>query len=65
MKKEIMPTTMKVIEYRMMHPNCKYCKNRMWPFERCAATNQKMSKRVAKRCPCYVPEKWLYEKDGE
>ena len=65
MKKEIIPTTMKVIEYRTMHPNCNYCKNRILPFERCVATDQMMSKRAAKRCPCYVPEEWKYEKGGK
>lgn len=51
---------MTVTEYRKQNPNCDYCKNRVPPFEICIATAKRMSKRRAKRCPCYVAEEWKY-----
>jgi hypothetical protein len=54
---------MKVHEYRKLHPDCAYCKHRIPPFEKCSATNKRMSKRTAKKCPCYCPEEWKYETD--
>jgi hypothetical protein len=32
-----------------------------WMTYQCDATQKKMSKRTAKKCPCYVPEKWKYD----
>lgn len=49
---------MTVYEYRRKHPDCEYCKNMCRPFDRCLATNQKMSKRTARKCPCYAAEGW-------
>ena len=59
---------MTVKEYREKHPNCKYCKNWMcmdsYGYE-CSATRKRMTKRTAKKCPCYVPEKWLLDEKEE
>lgn len=60
---------MTVDEYRKKHPNCEYCDNKISPFERCIATDKRMSKRTAKKCPCFVPKKWGWgygtdKKDG-
>ena len=58
---------MTVKEYREKSPNCKYCHHCAYragvPLERCDATNKVMSKRTAKKCPCYVPKSWAYEID--
>lgn len=62
MKKEVKSIAMTVTEYRTKYPSCEYCRNRMRPFDRCIATNKRISKRTAKKCPCYVPEEWKYEK---
>lgn len=57
---------MKVTEYRRKHPNCKYCAHYGgWMSYKCDATQKKMSKRTAKKCPCYVPEKWKYDDFAE
>ena len=59
---------MTVKEYRIEHPNCKYCHHNTIqagvPFEKCDATHKVMSKRTAKKCPCYIPKVWVYEKGG-
>lgn len=55
---------MTVFEYRKEHPDCEYCKNRIPPFDVCVATNKKMNKITAKKCPCFVPEEWRLEKKG-
>ena len=60
-----MPKKMTVTEYRKSHPDCAYCYNRIRPFERCLATNKIMSTQTAKKCPCYVPEKWKYNEGSE
>lgn len=53
---------MTIKEYREKHPNCKYCLNRAdAPFKRCNATNKVMSKRTAKKCPCYRPQVWIFD----
>ena len=53
---------MKVTEYRRKHPNCGYCYHMIGrPGNTCWATGKTMSKRTAKKCPCYVPEKWKYD----
>lgn len=52
---------MTVKEYREKHPDCEYCHHRVQPFFNCIALNKRMSKRTAKKCPCYVPTKWKYE----
>ena len=52
---------MTVTEYREKNPDCKYCKHRIPPFSICQATNKKMSKRQAKKCPCYEAEKWNFD----
>lgn len=57
---------MTVKEYREKHPNCEYCKNWMWGDEygyKCSATKQVMRKRTAKKCPCYVAEKWRFDEE--
>ena len=53
---------MTVTEYREKHPDCQYCKHRIPPFDTCSAINKRMSKRQAKKCPGYVPEKWYLDK---
>lgn len=55
---------MTVYEYRKKHPDCGYCHHRNPPFDYCSATNKRTSKKTAKKCPCYVPEKWDYEVEG-
>ena len=55
---------MTVYEYRKKHPDCGYCHHRIPPFDNCCATNKRMSKKTAKKCPCYVPKKWDYEVEG-
>ena len=53
---------MTVAEYRTKHPNCEYCKNRMsGESYKCSATDKRISKRTAKKCPCYIPRIWQYE----
>lgn len=53
---------MTVKEYREKHPNCKYCKNRMSGEDyECSATGKRITKRTAKKCPCYIPIIWKYE----
>jgi hypothetical protein len=52
---------MTVKEYREKHPNCQYCNHRTWGMDRCSATDKRMSKRTAKKCPCYIPEKWYLD----
>ena len=64
MKNKVTSIAMTVTEYRTKHPNCEYCRNRMHPFKRCIATNKKMSEKTTKKCPCYIPEKWKFEKGG-
>ena len=54
---------MTVDEYRKKHPNCEYCNHRIPPFEFCLATNKRMGKLRAQKCPCYVPKKWGYGTD--
>ena len=59
---------MTVKEYREKYPNCKYCKNWMCMDgygDECSATRKRMTKRTAKKCPCYVPEKWLLDEKEE
>lgn len=55
---------MTVHEYRKNYPDCEYCKHRIPPFDVCQATNKRMRKRTAKKCPCYAPEEWAFEKKG-
>jgi hypothetical protein len=58
--------TMTVKEYREKHPSCFYCHHRLCGnFNICDATRKRVSTKTAKKCPCYVPEKWHYEKGGE
>lgn len=52
---------MTVTEYRTHHPDCAYCKNKSFGSEFCSAINKKMSKRQAKRCPCYTPMGWMFD----
>lgn len=51
---------MTVKEYREKHPRCEYCLHNYARFPstlfRCPATEQRMSKRTAKKCPCYIPK---------
>ena len=54
---------MTVKEYREKYPNCKYCNHRMLGFDNCQATGKRMSKRTAKKCPCYIPETWRFDKE--
>lgn len=49
---------MTVTEYRKKYPNCDYCKYHFPAFDFCSATRKRMSKRTAKKCPCYVPSVW-------
>lgn len=53
---------MTVTEYRKKNPDCEYCKHRIPPFSTCKATNKRMSKRQAKKCPCYEAEEWNLDK---
>lgn len=54
---------MTVTEYRKKYPNCEYCKHKLSGFiYTCSATGQKLSKRTAKKCPCYEAETWRYDK---
>jgi hypothetical protein len=55
---------MTVFEWRQVFPNCEYCKNYIPPFGECKATGQRIGKRTAKKCPCFVPEEWRLEKKG-
>lgn len=58
--------TMTVKEYREKYPDCCYCKNWMLGDSyghRCSAINKIMTKRTAKKCPCYVPEKWKFDRE--
>ena len=58
---------MTIDEYRNKHPDCEYCNHSIKPFDTCLATNKRKRKRRAKKCPCYVPQKWEYgtdKKDG-
>lgn len=48
--------------YREKNPNCEYCEHKGYALKYCPATKKKMSKRTAKKCPCYTPEKWYKEK---
>ena len=51
---------MTVKEYRELHPNCEYCNHNIPPsYSRCPATGKHMSKRTAKKCPCYIPSKYI------
>lgn len=52
---------MTIKEYREQNPNCSYCRHRINGLDTCAATEQKMSKRTAKKCPCYEPDKWYLD----
>lgn len=57
---------MTVKEYREKHPNCRYCKNWMYGDSygyECSATRKRMTRRTAKKCPCYVPEKWRFDEE--
>ena len=54
---------MTINEYREKHPDCEYCHNHIHPFDKCIATNKRMSKTTAKHCPCYVPEPWKHNTD--
>lgn len=56
---------MTVLEYRQKHPDCGYCHHKVPGFDICLATNERMSRKRAKKCPCYVPEKWSYEKEKD
>lgn len=56
---------MTVTEYRETHPNCEYCKHRGFSDFICYATQKKLSKRTAKKCPCYTPVKWHGDKETE
>lgn len=56
--------TMTVFEYRQKNPDCEYCVHQQRPFDTCLATNKRMGKTTAKKCPCYIPETWKYEKGG-
>ena len=56
---------MTVTEYREKHPHCEYCDNRIPPFDICLATNKKISKRQAKKCPCYKAQPWKYDEPVE
>lgn len=53
---------MTVTEYREKYPNCYYCKHQIGGLSKCVATEKKISKRTAKKCPCYEPEKWKLDK---
>ena len=54
---------MTIDEYREKHPDCEYCSHRLWGALTCPAINKTMSKRRARRCPCYIPKKWNYSTD--
>ena len=54
---------MTVTEYRRKYPDCEYCRHRTPPFNTCLAINKRISKRQAKKCPCYEPEKWQFDKE--
>ena len=54
---------MTVKEYREKNPNCCYCNHRSMSMDYCSATQKKMSKRTAKKCPCYTPKKWYLDKE--
>lgn len=57
---------MTVKEYREKHPNCGYCVHKTYgSYLTCDATLKRMSKGTAKKCPCYVPAEWRYEKGGK
>ena len=56
---------MTVLEYRQKHPDCEYCHHNVPPFDVCLATNKRKSKRRAKKCSLYIPEKWPYEKEKD
>lgn len=54
---------MTVYEYRQQHPDCAYCHHWNAHLEKCYALNKRgASKRRAKKCPCYVPAEWKYER---
>lgn len=52
---------MTVTEYRVKYPDCRYCKHRTGDYM-CKATEKRMSKRTAQKCPCYVASEWGFEK---
>ena len=54
---------MTVFEYREKHPNCFYCNCNPTSLLgiKCSATGKTKNKRRAKKCPCYVPAKSLYD----
>ena len=54
---------MTVKEYREKNPNCRYCLHGTRGSDYCSATEKRKSKRTAKRCPCYIPEKWYLDKE--
>lgn len=54
---------MTVTEYRETHPNCEYCKHGEGALYNCPATRKRMSKRRAKKCPCYTPRRWYSDKE--
>lgn len=54
---------MTVTKYREANPDCEYCAHNNHVFDTCFATNKKKSKSRAKKCPCYVPEEWKWEKE--
>lgn len=53
---------MTVTEYREKHPNCEYCQHRGFTTYICSATKKRMSKMVAKKCPCYLAATWPSDK---
>ena len=53
---------MTVTEYRKKHPNCRYCEHESHWFGRCRATLKRMTKRTAKKCPCYKAKQWFLDK---
>lgn len=56
---------MTVIEYRKNNPDCQYCRHRIFPYDTCLATNKKISKRRAKKCPCYIPAEWNFDTEQD
>lgn len=54
---------MTVYEYRTKNPNCIYCRHSNDYSYLCKATGKKISKRTARKCPCYEPMEWLRDKE--
>lgn len=55
---------MTVNTYRLENPDCYYCIHSLPLFNYCKAINKKKSKRMARKCPCYVPRKWETKEKG-